>query len=194
MSDSTFCGHGKRDEKCKICFPTPMGTCCERCALYHVSLDTPPELVSCAKKFCECHKAPPTDNRPEAVLDRILTKVGVVPPTPNTGTEWEREFDEKFGEMIRHRIGHYNLQHYADIGREATKEETVNSFLYADSEVAKLKDFIRETLATQKSQIIAEVEAMREPNQGVSEYYSGFNTALDKVKVKLATFTTAKTK
>lgn len=167
--------------------PTPMKgvpvsepkRCCDRCALYHISLGRPPELIACAKKFCECHvpvsdkitrdalndftqesmerndkilerylngtpvsepslqgkieklrkdpekefsaprrvgtvafiealaynkavddilalvekptPTPPTDNRPEAVLDRVLTKVGATPTPPPTGNPMTQE-------------------------------------------------------------------------------------------------------
>lgn len=63
-----------------------------------------PLVRGCANLDCSCHTAP---------------------PTPNTGTEWEERFDERFG-------------------------------LYNELDC---KPFIRSLLATQKSHLIAEVEA-----------------------------------
>ena len=103
----------------------------------------------------------------------------------------DKEFDDLFGEMLKHRLFHYGLQHFKDIGREATKSENDECWAFADWQIEKLKHFIHQKHREYIEKKIEELKGMREQNRhyplfleedGVgTDVSAGYNTALDDI-------------
>lgn len=81
-------------------------------------------------------------------------------PHQETKGEWEERFDSNFVEWTAYKSG-------SPAG-------------------IKIRNFIRQTLATQKAELLTKLietlEGEKQPNQEVSEYYSGYNSAISRIK------------
>lgn len=112
---------------------------------------------------CDKHKK-------EDCMECFYTTQPIDPtPTPPP-TEWEERFDEELAKLIT----------------KFVMTATHRNFVPEDNDAGSyLKEVVLQALAEQKASMVEIVEGMREPNQSVSEWYSGFNAALDKVKVTI---------
>lgn len=153
------------------------GTCCEKCEQTRNIRGE--EYTDCCYPTCTCHTAPPPPNTSYeiALCEKCVQLTNHLNgmcqkcfPTPNTGTEWESQFNEIVKNLMR----------------------TNNDRLFS-GQTTWIKDFIREALATQKSQLIAEVEGMKWVDDGQVEKYDkenqqafyNHNKTLDDVITKL---------
>jgi hypothetical protein len=76
--------HGVEIERATTAHPTVSEQCCDTCkrvyAVAEVYKNDPSKGWYCLNRTCPCHSpSSGVDNRPEAVLDRVLRKTGVIP-------------------------------------------------------------------------------------------------------------------
>lgn len=59
---------------------------------------------------------------------------------------WEKEFSDKFGEMLENRLHHSSVSHYRDVGKGLTKGEVKQCWRFAESKVNELRKFIEDSI------------------------------------------------